>query len=62
MSGSTDKYAYIWNTRNAELSEHAVKPLVVLPGHNAEVVCIAMSFSGNMNVSFYFLVTKSRKK
>lgn len=52
MSGSTDKQAYIWNTKNAEMSELAVKPLVVLPGHNAEVVCIAMTHSGNMKVNF----------
>lgn len=50
MSGSSDKQAYVWNTENAEMSEFAVKPLVVLPGHTAEVVCIAMTHSGNMKV------------
>ncbi|KAL0273431.1 UNVERIFIED_CONTAM: hypothetical protein PYX00_006093 [Menopon gallinae] len=51
LSGSSDKFAYIWNTRNAELSEVAIKPIVVLPGHAAEVACVIMSLAGDMKVA-----------
>lgn len=56
LSGSTDKIAYIWNTQKAEFSDFAVKPLVALPGHTAEVACLVMSHSGDMKVSFYLFL------
>lgn len=43
MSGSTDHYAYIWDTKEP-------LPFVRLAGHNAEVTCVAWKQRGNITL------------